>query len=130
MKLNHDADSMAGALGISEERHRYIHGLVWWAIVYNHHLKETLYGGVSREEIPKNLTRKSGIVEFIFNDLESEAERLLGIYDYQKVDALTDNDEMAKMGLNLCAMKAEVFDWKKEPFIEYFCNKLMEAEAL
>ena len=130
MKLNHDADSMAGALGISEERHRYIHSLVWWAIIYNHHLKETLYEGVSREEIPNNLTRRSGIVEFIFNDLDSEAERLLGIYDYEKVDILTNSDELGKIGLGICIMKAEVFDWKKELFIEYFCNKLMGAEAL
>lgn len=127
MKLNHASDSMSGALGISTERHRYIHGLIWWSFVYNHHLKTTLYE--NPDDVPDNLKKKSAIVEFLLNELpDSEAERLLAVYEFQKIDTLTDNEEMAQMGLSLCFAKAELLKWNKEDFIKFFCENMLQEQ--
>lgn len=127
MKLNHDAKSLSGALGISDERHRYIHSLIWWSLIHQYHMKEKLYDKSDRNDVPEELCTKSGILEYIFNHLSTEQERLLAVYDFQKVDFLTDEDEKSKMTLSALYLKAEMLDWDKEAFIEFFSEKMLEA---
>ena len=126
MKLNHDAKSMSGALGISDERHRYIHSLVWWSFIHQYHMKKNLYEK-DDDDIPGELCKKSGILEYIFNDLSTEAERLLAVYDFQKIDTLTDENENAKMTLSALFHKAEMLDWDKDAFIKFFSGRMLES---
>lgn len=127
MKLDHSSPSMAGAFGISEKRHNYITALIWWAIIYNHHLKKTLYK--NPDEIPDNLSKRSGVVEYILNELpDSEAERLFAMSEYKKIDILTDEDEQAKMSLSALFFKAEVLDWDKDVIIKFIIGQIFETE--
>ena len=126
MKLNHDAKSMAGALGISEERHRYIHSLVWWSFIHQYHMKKNLYEK-DDDDIPGELCKRSGVLEYILNDLSTEAERLLAVYDFQKIDTLTDENENAKMTFSALFLKAEMLDWDKDAFIKFFSGQMLEA---
>lgn len=126
MKLNHDAKFMSGALGVSDERHRYIHSLIWWSFIHQHHMKKNLYEK-DDDDIPGELCTKSGILEYIFNHLSTEQERLVAVYDFQKIDTLTDENENAKMTLSALFLKAEMLDWDKDAFIEFFSGQMLEA---
>lgn len=127
MKLDHSSLTMYEAFGISEKRNNYIIAIIWWAIIYNHHLKKTLYE--NSNEVPDNLGKRSSIVEYILNELpDSEAERLFAMCEYKKIDILTDDDLEAKECLSLCFLKAEMLEWDKEAFIKFFCEQLSEIK--
>ncbi len=127
MKLDHSSPTMYGAFGISEKRNRYIIAIIWWAIIYNHHLNKTLYK--DSDEVPDNLSKRSSVIEYILNELpDSEAERLFAMGEYKKIDILTDDDLEAKKSLGLCFLKAKMLEWDKEAFIKFFCEQLFEIK--
>lgn len=126
ISLNHEARSIGGAFGVSDERKSEIEATIFYEIIDSMMLVQSLFDDV--DEAPVNLRAKSGWVEKVLDQMQTEEERLYSMWETCKIDHLTDNDEKAKMFLALMSMQYKMVNGDRDKFIKLFVKSKNEGQ--
>jgi hypothetical protein len=120
-KMDHSKGSFDEALGISAERGNEIEALVLFHILDQDFLQGSLFDNI--EECPYNLKTKSGCLESILEECETEEERIFATWDYAKKDILADRDIKAKMMMFALMEEYKSMGGDKDKFVGFWVEQ-------
>ena len=125
--FNHDAKSMHESLGIDEHRRHYLHGVILFNMAYQAILVDSLFD--DQEDAPMNMRTKSGCLERMFECAETEAERILLVWDYCALDNRIDTkDPASAMFLHMVSCKVKELDMDIDAFCTWWAEKRQEQD--
>lgn len=120
IKFDHTEPSMAGALGISEDRTFELDACVMYNILVTEIIARKLYGE-NREDAPVNVRKRSGILEKILDYAIDEVELVYLAYEFVEQDKFTDT-EKGRIFATALAMKLQDDDIEmdEEKFTDFW----------
>ena len=126
--FDHNARSVSGALGLSDDRKLEIEAYVIYAILSTEIIARKLYGD-DRDAAPPNMRSKSGTLEKVLDYALDEAELVYMAYEFATQDKFTDTPE-GKIFASAVAMRLQddEINLDEEKFIEWWKKMRSTAE--
>lgn len=126
INFNHEAKNINEAFGIKDDRKSEIEALVFYHIIDTMTLAKSLFDDV--DDAPSNIRSKSGWIEKIIDDMNTDEERMYAMWETSKIDHVTDHDDKGKAFLAAMSMVYKVHDGDKDKFVKFFVNMKNEAK--
>jgi hypothetical protein len=80
------------------------------------------------DDAPSNIRSKSGWIEKIIDDMNTDEERMYAMWETCKIDHVTDHNDEGKTFLAAMSMLYRVHDGDKDKFVKFFVNMKNEAK--
>lgn len=128
IKFDHSQDSLHLALGIDDERSDELDAIVFFSIIDQSVLAESLFD--NPEDAPVNMRTKTGMMERMLDHGSTEAETIYLAMQFSKVDRDMDFKSSGVHGfLAGLAMMYEAVDGDCNRFVKKFIKYKEKAKA-
>ena len=128
VKFDHTQDSLNLAIGIDDERSDELDAIVFFSIIDQAFLAESLFD--NPDDAPVNMRTKTGMMERMFEQGSTEAERIYLAMQFGKIDRDMDfKSSGVHKFLSGLAMIYEGVDGDHDKFIKKFIKFKNEAKA-
>lgn len=119
IKFDHSADTLQKSLGISDERADILSATYFFESINKNFLVKELFD--NPDEAPSNLTTKTGVLEAVFEDCETEEERLYVTWDGARHESyLKTNPKYETAFLHMVTLTYALAEKDREKFIEIY----------
>ncbi len=126
--FNHDVRRVHEALGVDNERREYIHGVILYQMAYQHIMVNQLFD--DKDNAPANLRTKTGVLERIFDNVNTEEERIVATWDYCAADTrISEDDPRGMLFFHMLITRVKDFDLDQDKFCNWWVKNRQELEA-
>jgi len=128
IKFDHSQDSLHLAIGIDDERSDELDAIVFFSIIDQSVLTESLFD--NPDDAPINMRTKTGMMERMFEKGSTEAERIYLAMQFSKIDRDMDFESSGVHGfLAGLTMMYEAVDGDCDKFLRKFIKYKEKAKA-
>lgn len=126
IKFNHNNASLCAALGIEKKRENELSAIVLFELINQQALLHKLYD--NPQEAPLELRTKSGLLEKLLRECQSESEAIFVTHDFTKIDILTDHDKKVQSSMQGVVMLYTLMNGNREEFIKRYNEQRSRIE--
>jgi hypothetical protein len=126
VKFDHTESSVPSALGIPQNRTEQLSASIMFEMINQAFLVRKLFD--NPDDAPVNFTRKTGILERLFDDASNEAERIFLTWEFSKIDLSMHKNDKMRTVLQALSLLYSACDADKDKFIQKFIEHQRMAE--